>query len=128
MEFQLTTGQVIDSLKMGEHAINQKGDRIGYSEKGDLLYIHEGEEQHSEDKVALFYAFVQKDLWKIIPTYVSFHEAMEALEDGLIVEYHWDEQTFTFNKENPFVIGEIGHFDLSFHDLFVGKWIISQEK
>jgi hypothetical protein len=73
----LTTGEMIDQLKPGEIAIDDRGNVVKYIrgqlcwENGDLFYVN------IDQKVL--------GKWRILPRYVSFEEAMKALMNGKTV-------------------------------------------
>ena len=102
MNNQLTTGQVIDRLKVEEVAVNQSGFKLKYGQKGDLLLFEGDEEPGGEDKFTLYYPFVENDRWSIIPKYVEFEEAMEGLKDGKVVTLHIRDVEHSFSQENYF--------------------------
>jgi hypothetical protein len=81
----LTTGEMIDRLKVGEVAVNQDGWKVTFGRKGDLLYFHESQEPDEENKFTMSLIFLKKDRWRILPHYVSFEEAMKALMNGKTV-------------------------------------------
>lgn len=124
----LTTGQVIDRLRIGEEAFNQDGYGIKYGHKGDLLYFEKGKEPNSEDKFAAYYPFVRNDKWRINYLFVSFDEAQKAhAEEGkTIIYWHSEEQKYRF------VYGEYGQFKqladdgIELHELVEGEWTIEQ--
>jgi hypothetical protein len=91
----LTTGQMIDQLKIGEVAVNQEGYKVKYGDTGiDLLFFEPNEElieprvMESADKFIIHGVWVRKDKWRILPKYVSFEEAMKALKEGKTVYCH----------------------------------------
>jgi hypothetical protein len=124
-EYGLTIGQVIDQLRMGEIAYNNKGDSVKYDTNGTLVYFNEeSESAASEQRVVILSGYSQVDRWAIKPTFVPFDVAMDELEDGQIVEFHKGEHRFIFKKENEFTLSEMAQAGLTFSDLLAGKWII----
>lgn len=120
--YELTFGQVIDQLKVGEIATSDKMTTIKYNEDGVLVNF--SEEHKVEQKVVILTGYSQTDKWKIQPSYVSFVEAMTELENGEIIEFHKDEYQFRFKKENQFTLLEMAQAHLTIADLVDGKWLV----
>ena len=113
----LTTGAMIDRLKIGEIAKTDTDDRAYWDGTGTLTLKSTNGNRYDFLPIEL-----KKVKWRILPKYVSFEEAMEALKKGKKVELHrnaFPEITVFrhwYKLEN--------RQDLSFSDLFNGKWTI----
>jgi hypothetical protein len=134
MSEYLTTGQMIDKLRLGEVAVNQEGYKVKYGENGLNLLFFLPHEEPSEpnimgdaDKFIIHALWVKKDKWHITPKFVSFEEAMEAHkeEKKTVVYHHDDELKYEFKHEL-----ETGQFDkvsddnICLYELLEGKWTI----
>lgn len=119
----LTTGQMIDRLKVGEVAENQDGYKVTHGRKGDLLYFYKSNEPDEEEKFTMSLMYLKKDKWRIIPKYVCFEEAMEAMSSGATVYFH--------PKENTTINCSLGHHmgwftKHTWGELHEGKWTIKE--
>lgn len=126
----MTTGEMIDRLKVGEVA-EQKQDGWRVTRKNGLVFIDkDGDiDKNKGDKghMILVNGYVIGSKWRILPKYVSFEEAMKALKDGLIVRahdgtggyYEFDgKETFTqLAKEYPVI---------RIYELMDMKWTIAE--
>jgi hypothetical protein len=121
-EFDLTFGQVIDQLKLGEIAVSNKMNTMKYDTNGVLVYFNE--EHKGEQKVVIQSGYSQADKWKIQSSYVAFDVAMDELEDGNIIEFHKDGHEFRFKKENEYTLSEMARAGITFADLLNGNWKI----
>ncbi|WP_299831794.1 hypothetical protein [uncultured Metabacillus sp.] len=132
----LTTGQMIDRLKVGDIAETEarksdafiSGEYVNYVTITDEGLISFCDETGNHRPFLLFSLSDEnrKLMWRIIPKYVRFHEAMSAHEFGKTVTYHHDKElTYTFKKEL-----ETGQFDqlandsICLHELIEGAWTI----
>jgi hypothetical protein len=79
----LTTGQMIDRLKVGEVAESENG--LFQLAKSDMGGI--GESEKPGDNIVLNGVYMNQK-WHILPKYVSFEEAMKALKEGQTVYCH----------------------------------------
>lgn len=124
-----TTGEMLDRLGINDVAINQKGYRVGYDHKGDLVTWDKNEKKPTVSdghKFTLYYAWVKDDEWEINYHFVDFEEAQlaHANEKKTVVYVH-DEET-----QYRFVHGEYGHFTklandgIGLDEITKGKWII----
>jgi hypothetical protein len=128
----LTTGQMIDSLKVGECAecINVPG--IAGMKKSVSYQVKKVNEGHIKwcdghmDTLIMSCFIVSEAKWRIIPQFVSFEEAMKADSKGKTVYFHPEENTrLSFHRES--LIGNTWLNDYSFKQLFEGKWTIEGE-
>lgn len=124
----LTTGEMVDRLKVGETAV---GD---VRELGTEIRVFKDKVGHikfddSRKLLELSAGIVGSVKWRILPTYVSFEEAMKALKDGKEVELHNDDGHEAFiNRalwDEP--IDELTISNFSFKDLLNGKWTIEED-
>lgn len=125
----LTTGQMIDRLKVGEVSYNMDGHYVKKNENGSLVYCDKNGIPRSNfgSSVVFLNGFFLSAKWRILPKYVTFEEAMKALKDGKKVRFHvrdrdviwWDidlyeERLFEWFKDEC----------LTYKDLLEGKWQI----
>jgi hypothetical protein len=125
----LTTGQMIDRLKVGEIA---EGDvmkiRVTKTKVGSIADVDTGE------RLQLAFS-VDNIKWRILPKYVSFEEAKVAYENGKIIGLHNDnservtyfkkvnnEHLYSFNKEN----WSFSFVSLTWREILEGKWTIEE--
>lgn len=119
----LTTGEMIDQLKVGEVAENDTGfTQVFYDEKtGYLVFTTKG------NLSKIYYKFEfnvdgKGEKWRILPKYVSFEEAMEALNKGKITHFHpFHNQSVTVHPDAN-LQGWIETY--TWKDLITGKWTI----
>ena len=123
----ITTGQMIDSLKVGEVAEWVRKEKSHFNKikkfpSGDICFINNDGNFIS---TVILEGLVNDGKWRILPDYVSFSEAMEAAKQGKNLAYEDvdgseflidAEEAVNFNLEALSVSGE------SLHDLFTGKW------
>lgn len=124
----LTTGQIIDQLEMGDVAINQDGYKVGYNHKSDLLMWSENEEMPETSEGYLFhiyYPFVKKDRWVIYPLLISFDEALEAHRNDkkTIVLVHQDKE-YEFMYGDSDIFQELAENGIDMNQMKSGKWKI----
>lgn len=127
----MTTGQMIDRLKNGEIA-ECRGEKWRVTNRNNaIIYVDEDGKQDTNkgDKgyMILVNSIVSRAEWRILPKYVSFEEAMQALKDGLVVRthdgsggyYEFDgKETFTqLAKEYPVI---------RIYELMDMKWTIAE--
>lgn len=124
----LTTGEMIDRLKVGEVA-------QAYDEEGKeaLFRVQRTSEFHTpfrnldNDNNELFFnERLLKLKWRILPRYVSFEEAMKALREGKKVRFHVPEGKNIVITSHNFIenIYTIHGCSLSWGYLLEGKWTI----
>ena len=115
----LTTGQVIDRLKVGEVAETSQGDTMFWDDVTEDLVI--------VSAIGRKYFTLEQSMttinWRIKPNYVSFEEALQAYKNGdTITCYHgkdFDGKTFV---ESFSIRGSNDELDM---DMIVnGKWVI----
>lgn len=117
----LTTGQMIDQLKVGERAECKAWEtwvtrtNSGFWESDSMGCLKNRLKIDNE---------VLETTWRIIPQYVSFEEAMKALQEGKIVNVFMDGKKYRFKAENPYILEELGGY--SFKNLFEAKWTVDK--
>jgi hypothetical protein len=123
----LTTGQMIDRLKVGEVAIPDQKEYLAVkrTEKG-FIWVDRNTYEQSKIHQSYFRVdcFTVNIKWRILPRYVSFEEAMKALADGKKVS------VLIEGNKIPLVI-EKDSFVRFFSgrkwiDLINGKWTIEE--
>ncbi|OEH52954.1 hypothetical protein AQ616_18795 [Oceanobacillus sp. E9] len=119
----LTTGQMIDQLKVGEVAKNNDDMKVYKSEDGSIRGDVMGR------KILCDLDFLESK-WRIQPNYVSFEDAMKALKDGKSVIFRGPDGSWS-DKVPPNVAASIAikHTELRGYgllDLFKGKWTIEE--
>ncbi|MNG02314.1 hypothetical protein D3C84_853400 [compost metagenome] len=118
-EYNLTTGQMIDCLSVGEVAeTDDKTMRVMKSRSGHIEDLADG-------KFVFLNNAIIKSKWRILPKYVSFYEAMSAHECGKNVTYHeenGDYYKFEYNDKQSFYY--MSNYDVTLLKLIEGKWTI----
>ena len=115
----LTTGQMIDQLKIGEVA-ESKNQRAYY----DNCQLIVENKLTGEKKPFTIWIGDKSPKWRILPYYVSFEEAYKAGKQGKTINFHADNG----------VVHTIEHFDdsldenrlssYSLRELIEGNWSI----
>ncbi|WP_077623818.1 hypothetical protein [Sediminibacillus massiliensis] len=133
----LTTGEMIDRLKVGERAELESAKCIPSNygpsykhvikkEDGDIRWCKNDGSLPSPSPLQIF-GHVLTWKWRILPNYVSFEEAVRALKDGKRVAL-WNERTneflTSFNKSIS--IQFLEGTGLSFDKWINGKWTIEE--
>ncbi|WP_106494913.1 hypothetical protein [Lentibacillus sp. Marseille-P4043] len=122
----LTTGQMIDRLKVGGVAV---GDA---SELGIEVKVFKDKTGHiklcdSEGLMMLSAGFVDSVQWRILPNHVSFEEAMRAYKKGKVVNFYYEGiHTAVINPEfyDKESLDELLLSDFTLKELLEGKWTI----
>lgn len=140
----LTTGQMIDELKIGEVAEikvkYQIPEQYGHSYKHvtkngseDIKWCLEDKSEISNTPLIL-YGHTVNWKWRILPKYVSFTDAIKAFKDeGKTIVNHVKLNTYYYywkDGEPKCKTGDglpIGTLDLPFTETFEGKWTIEEE-
>lgn len=86
----LSTGEMIDSLRVGETAVSDRGGYKVFYDGGALFY------DDGIGKPSRFFIDLEDKnrKWRIVPQYVTFEEAMEALKEGKKVNYYDQEGNY----------------------------------
>jgi hypothetical protein len=118
---QLTTGQMIDKLKIGEIADGISGIHtyvVTKLKSGEIVFLDEDDEAtildtRLDDKVL-------SATWTIRPKFVTFEEAKKAYEEGkTVISYLENHGIIKFDKDN-----EMETNIILTKRIFEGKWII----
>ena len=125
----LTTGEMIDRLNMGDTALNESGQVVKYNENGILVMWHEGEVEpllREEVPFEIAVSSVGQEKWKITPHFVTFQEAQEAHinENKTIIFYHEEELQYSFTPGEYGQFQSLGNDDINLGELINGNWII----
>lgn len=123
----LTTGQMIDQLKVGEMAECEHGKWSAKWDGHNLLFnfIENGGGRNT-----LKVSDVTRK-WRILPNYVSFEKAMKALKDGRSAILHNGNFEYKFTPveciaETLEYYKDAGADFLEWRDLFNSKWTIEE--
>lgn len=125
----LTTGEMIDRLKVGEIAEVVKVP-FGEALLGDKVVFHCDSLVYQDTKQHfMLNDFTREMRWRILPNYISFEEAMQGLREGKSVSFHSDGKKFTIEPHeadmkriSSYQIGVFGLFTL-----LEGKWTIKED-
>lgn len=98
----LTTGQMIDRLKVGEVAQAYKNNELRFEIKRTSYYYQPFKNITTNDNLILNDDLITNFKWRILPKYVSFEEALKALREGKTIKYNFsktdDNQNLYVNK------------------------------
>jgi hypothetical protein len=111
----LTTGQMLDVLRVGEIAEGSTHWEVRKLDDGSVVELNSG------NQFKLDIGFLNES-WRIIPKYVSFEDAMKALEAGKKVSFYDHQWQTTFDKYDYLENKQLGGY--AFKDLFQGTWVI----
>jgi len=123
----LTTGQMIDGLKVGEIAegigefgnLGKRKVEVINTANDGIRFLHE----NGEGKAIRISETLLKLKWRILPNFVSFIEAMNALSQGKTVTYHDNhKEGYTFDLKAEWSLEEAAGYTLN--DLFKSRWTI----
>ncbi|WP_121605334.1 hypothetical protein [Virgibacillus sp. Bac332] len=128
----LTTGEMIDQLKVGEVAETneQAGLRVKYTKECGLIYVNEHEvidlDNGKEGRVFITSDYIKNMKWRILPNYVSFEEAMKAGKEGKTIAYHtqYDKHVIEPMELRQFAVASLSIQDNGLLHMFEGKWTI----
>lgn len=124
----LTTGQMIDRLKVGEIAEDKNGDKIFIEKDGSLRTL-------PNHQIVTMSDYTMLSKWRILPKYVTFSEAMKAIEEGKNVICHFEDYEISVESLNK-KVGAIckrgacqigGAVELKLAWINYGKWVIVEE-
>jgi hypothetical protein len=127
----LTTGQMIDRLKVGEVAIPDDEKYLAVKRTKDG-FIWVDRDTHEQSKIHQDYfkihCYTIRLKWRILPRYVSFEEAMKALREGKKVRFHVREgKSIPFTSQSYLEnIYSVHGCSLSWEYLLEGKWTIEE--
>jgi hypothetical protein len=128
----LTTGQMIDRLKVGEVAIPDDEKYLAVKRTKDG-FIWVDRDTHEQSKIHQDYfkihCYTIRLKWRILPRYVSFEEAMKALMNGKTV-WLWqgDEKVgYYIDKESGKLWAIAGDCTAPVEKIYFGeKWTIEE--
>lgn len=114
----ITTGRMMEVLEEDERAETEKGDEM-FWEDGTLVVVTKLGHRYTHIKKGLM-----NILWRKTPDYVSFIEAMRALEHGETITLHKHNAICEFNSaDNIKVIDRFGPC-ATFSDFVYANWSI----
>lgn len=127
----LTTGQMIDRLKVGQIAeiveckYNTRFHRtkVKRNNSGHLVYSEKLPHKWDDTPIQMT-DLVFKCKWRILPDYVSFEEAMQAVREGKQVAYHVRRDHSIIIDSTTFVQIFEEEDGLTFSDLLMDGWTI----
>ncbi|SET95203.1 hypothetical protein SAMN05421676_11237 [Salinibacillus kushneri] len=128
----LSTGEMIDRLKVGEVAEAEEGYTVIRNNNGSITYLNK------EPKYGQYLAInltTHRLKWRILPNYVSFSDAMKAVEEGKNAYCEFQDETIKFEsynnklgsicKDNACTAG--GGAEIKLAWINAGKWTIEEE-
>ncbi|WP_163526646.1 hypothetical protein [Halobacillus ihumii] len=125
----LTTGQIIDRLKIGQIAESESGDLVEWApQTGDLRFAPSGDKFRKNEHSRRMNKVYLNERWRIQPKYVSFGEAMIAHSKKKTVTYHHNDE-LRYRFEHSLDTGqfkELSSDNLCLHELIEGKWTIEE--
>ena len=129
----LTTGQMIDKLKVGEVAecVNENY-KVMFKATEGLVYVDDDGKTKKklglDGKFIIANSVLKNQLrWRILPRYVNFEEAMKALREGKKVNFH--HQGHDFVVRNIDISSDMSWVDklgYTLQNLLEGKWTIEE--
>lgn len=123
----LTTVEMIEKIKTGEVAKSNPGELFYVKRNGKNLEMFRSRHELKRGTPNDFTVndLTAHRLWYILPEFVSFEEATEALRDGKEIEFHKDGKSYLFDKHHLVNnLKDSGGIRATFRDLLEGKWSI----
>jgi hypothetical protein len=122
----LTTGQMIDRLKVGEVAESKPMSWRGVIVNPKRVIKDNGVIRFEDsDEILSLNAQIMDSQWRILPKYVSFEEAIKAYKEGKDITYHHNtESKYTFKHRYFISFNNLCLDSIGFHELIEGKWTI----
>lgn len=123
----LTIGQMIDRLEKDQVAETGNGFRVKRT-SGAIMFVDEHNQidrtMGDQGYLTLVNGYVLSTKWRILPNYVSFEEAMQALKEGKYVNWYSPDggDSVIFTPTDYFDEEETA--DFRFKELVEGKWTI----
>lgn len=132
-DYCLTTGQMIDQLKVGEIA-----EKEGFADNGFTQHVkrtvdgvqwcNPNGELYNEDRYHLNLngrAISYK--WRILPQYVSFEEAIQAFRERKTITYVFENERSVSTSKVDLTQLQFSRFGpLTLRELINGKWLINE--
>ncbi|MEC5422094.1 hypothetical protein QGM71_01125 [Virgibacillus sp. C22-A2] len=121
----LTTGEMIDQLKVGEVAEVANNPSEHFKTKDEKVTYDEGVLVWKKDGLKFFVNdYITELKWRILPNCVSFEEAMKALKEGKVIRWFSldggdSSKLYPREYDDTDILA-----DFSLMDLFEGKWTI----
>ncbi len=125
----LTTGQMIDALKVGEIAQAETCGKpfVTLNKNGGVSYCNSNGECKRDTELILFSQW-RTAKWRILPNYVSFEEAIKAYQEGKTItcDYKGVHNGKLYTEKLAKNIPE-SEEDLSMYMIVNGKWTIEND-
>jgi len=112
----LTTGQMIDRLKPGEVA--ESKNRKAYYDSNCQLIVES--KLTGEKEPFTIWSGDKSPIWRILPKYVSFEEAMKAYAEGKTIRSYYNGESKTYN------INDFDVLTINVERIRNGKWTIEE--
>lgn len=122
----LSTGEMVDKIKVGEVAETEEGYKVIKNRNRSITYTNK------ESKYGQYLAMdltTHRLKWRILPNYVSFQEAMDAMNDGRTVYFEGDfdfHDSISKTEAINIRLEETNLKDHSLIELINGKWTIEE--
>lgn len=128
MQQTLTIGQMIDTLKPGQIAQGKYGEVTVHVKRNLFKSIFVCDEEGNIGEHDNFFKITGDYMeyeWTLIPKFVSFGEAMDALSKGKVITYHDDSpDKYTFDLKKDWTLEELNGY--RFDDLLKSRWTIGE--
>lgn len=124
----LTTGQMIDRLKVGEVAERKFDNQASCSDRFTMVKLNEQgslmayDSNDDEWELTNLYGYLIESKWRILPKYVTFEEAIKAMQEGKMVYFH--EGNSRINAHEELTLSWFKKYE--WQDLICGKWTIGE--
>ena len=122
----LTTGEMIDRLKVGEVAecVNENY-KVMFKATEGLVYVDDDGKTKKklglDGKFIIANSVLKNQLrWRILPRYVSFEEAMKAYAEGKTIRSYYNGESKTYN------INDFDVLTINVERIRNGKWTIEE--
>ena len=119
----LTTGEMIDTLKVGEVVEgviggSYSGTKLRMTDHHEIVYVRG--KSNARNNFFELSSFSHNAKWCILPNYVSLDEAMEAFHKGKTITIK-----DSFEDEHTFFLGSgYGLYELSLTEIHGNNWTI----
>ncbi|PLS18979.1 hypothetical protein CVD28_00835 [Bacillus sp. M6-12] len=126
----LTTGQMIDVLKVGDRAKTETTDSPIWVEKilyGAIIVIENATNEESVERALQINPAVLENSWTVYRKFISFYDAMKAHEEEKkTITYHQSKDlTYTFKHElETGQFKDLSNDNLCLYELIEGNWTI----
>ncbi|MGK4040823.1 hypothetical protein AB0Y20_00880 [Heyndrickxia oleronia] len=119
---KLTTGQMIDQLKIGEVAEDENGWCVAFDEERVLRFYSSRDEI---DGKGTKYWISNEDTnakWRIIPKFVSFEKAIRAFKEGKLIK-SWTDNDYEIHY-GEYLLNNLTEETITFNEILNAKWTI----